>query len=124
MEQKFFICEHCGNIIAMVNDTGVPVMCCGQKMTQLVPNTVDAAFEKHVPVYTVEGNLVHVTVGSGEHPMLPEHYIQWIVLETNLGCQIRYLKTGQAPKAEFVLAEGEEMTAGYEYCNLHGLCKA
>ena len=94
MEQKFFICEHCGNIIAMVNDTGVPVMCCGQKMTQLVPNTVDAAFEKHVPVYTVEGNLVHVTVGSVEHPMLPEHYIQWISLHTKQGNQRKVLQPG------------------------------
>ena len=91
MEQKFFICEHCGNIIAMVNDTGVPVMCCGQKMTQLVPNTVDAAFEKHVPVYTVEGDLVHVTVGSVEHPMLPEHYIQWISLHTKQGNKVLFL---------------------------------
>ena len=103
MEQKFFICEHCGNIIAMVNDTGVPVMCCGQKMTQLVPNTVDAAFEKHVPVYTVEGDLVHVTVGSVEHPMLPEHYIQWISLHTKQGNQRKVLQPGQAPKADFAL---------------------
>lgn len=76
MEQKFFICEHCGNIIAMVENKGVPVMCCGQKMTELVPGSVDAAVEKHVPVVSVEGNLVTVTVGSVAHPMLPEHSIK------------------------------------------------
>ena len=84
MEQKFYICEHCGNIIAMVKDTGVPVMCCGQKMTEIVPGTTDAAVEKHVPVYQVEGNLVKVRVGSVEHPMLPEHYIEWVSLQTKL----------------------------------------
>ena len=69
MEQKFFICEHCGNIIAMVKNAGVPVMCCGQKMTELVPGTTDASVENHVPEYKVEGNKVVVTVGSVEHPM-------------------------------------------------------
>ena len=73
MEQKFFICERCGNIIAMVKSSGVPVMCCGQQMKEIIPGTTDAAVEKHVPVYTVEGNKVMVTVGSAEHPMLPEH---------------------------------------------------
>ena len=78
MQQKFFICEHCGNIIAMVKDAGVPVMCCGQKMTEIIPGTTDAAVEKHVPVYEIRGNMVYVTVGATEHPMLPEHYIEWI----------------------------------------------
>ena len=124
MEQKFYICKHCGNIIAKVKDAGVPVVCCGEPMSEIVPGTTDAAVEKHVPVWTVENGIVHVKVGSVEHPMLPEHYIQWIALETNLGSQIRYLQPGQAPKAEFVLADGEEMVAVYEYCNLHGLWKA
>ncbi len=82
MEQKFYICEHCGNIVAMVQDAGVPVMCCGQKMKEMIPGTVDAAVEKHVPVYTVEGNLVKVCVGSVEHPMMPEHFIAWVSLQT------------------------------------------
>ena len=82
MEQKFLRCEHCGNIIAMVKDTGVPVMCCGQKMTELVPGTTDASLEKHVPDYKVEGNKVIVKIGSVEHPMLPEHYIEWVSLQT------------------------------------------
>ena len=121
---RFFRCEHCGNIIEMVNDTGVPVMCCGQKMTELIPGTVDAALEKHVPVYTVEGNKVMVTVGAVEHPMLPEHYIQWIAIETKQGSQRKTLSPGEKPAACFTLCEGDELVAVYEYCKLHGLWKA
>ena len=123
-ETKFFICEHCGNIIGKIHDAGVPVMCCGQKMTELVPGTVDASLEKHVPVVETQGSLVKVKVGAAVHPMVEEHFIQWIALETNLGSQIKYLKPEQAPEAEFVLAEGEQVVAVYEYCNLHGLWKA
>ena len=121
---KFYRCEHCGNIVTFLHAAGVPVMCCGQKMTELVPGTTDAALEKHVPAVEVKGGKVYVQVGAVEHPMLPEHYIQWIALETNLGSQIRYLQPGQPPKAEFLLAEGEELVAVYEYCNLHGLWRA
>ena len=87
MEQKFFICEHCGNVIAMVKDSGVPIVCCGQKMKEIIPGTTDAAVEKHVPVYTVEGNKVFVTVGQVAHPMLPEHHIEWVSLQTKFGNQ-------------------------------------
>ena len=121
---KFYRCDHCGNIVTFLHAAGVPVMCCGQKMTELLPGTTDASLETHVPAVEIKGGKVYVQVGSVEHPMLPEHYIQWIALETNLGSQIRYLQPGQAPKAEFVLADGEEMVAVYEYCNLHGLWKA
>ena len=68
MEQKFYICKHCGNIIAKVKDAGVPVVCCGEPMSEIVPGTTDAAVEKHVPVWTVENGIVHVKVGSVEHP--------------------------------------------------------
>ena len=71
MEQKFFICEHCGNIVAFVKNSGVPVVCCGEKMKELIPGTTDAAVEKHIPVYRVEDGKVFVTVGSVAHPMLP-----------------------------------------------------
>ena len=71
---KFYVCSHCGNIIAFVKSSGVPVVCCGEKMQELEPNTTDAAVEKHVPVVQVDGQKVTVTVGSTEHPMLPEHY--------------------------------------------------
>ncbi len=120
---KFFKCEHCGNIIEFHKDKGVPVMCCGQKMTVLEPGTTDAAHEKHIPVITQEGNVVTVKVGSVEHPMVAEHYIEWIILETTNGVQKRNLKPEQAPMAQFILTEGEEVVAAYEYCNLHGLWK-
>ena len=87
MKQRFFICKHCGNLIAMVKDTGVPVVCCGEKMHELIPGTTDASVEKHVPVYAVEGSTVHVKVGEAEHPMLPEHYIEWISIQTKQGNQ-------------------------------------
>ena len=123
MEQKFFICEHCGNIIAMVKNAGVPVMCCGQKMTELVPGTTDAAVEKHVPSYVVEGNKVIVTVGEAEHPMAEEHYIEWVSIQTKQGNQRKALKPGEAPKICFSICEGDEVEAVYAYCNLHGLWK-
>ena len=110
MDQKFYICGHCGNIIAMVEDKGVPVMCCGQKMQELVAGTTEASPEKHIPVYT-------------EHPMLEAHYIQWISLQTNLGNQRKVLKPGDPPKAQFALLPGEEVEAVYAYCNLHSLWK-
>ncbi len=121
---KFYICKHCGNIVGMVNDAGVPLVCCGEKMSELVANTTDAAQEKHVPVVTVDGNLVTVEVGSVAHPMLEEHFIQWIALETEQGNQRKPLAPGAEPKAVFALAPGDKAIAAYEYCNLHGLWKA
>ncbi len=118
---KFYRCEHCGNIIMKLNDSGVPVVCCGQPMKELVPGATDGALEKHVPVVEIEGNAVKVRVGEAEHPMLEEHFIQFIVLETSNGYQVKYLKPGQKPEASFVLADGEKAVAAYEYCNLHGL---
>ncbi|MBP5331131.1 MAG: desulfoferrodoxin [Lachnospiraceae bacterium] len=124
MEQKFYICEHCGNIIAVVKASGVPVMCCGQKMKEIVPGTVDASLEKHVPVFEVKDNKVYVTVGAVEHPMGEDHFIEWISLQTNAGNQRKVLKPGDAPKACFALCEGENVEAVYAYCNLHSLWKA
>lgn len=124
MRQKFYVCEHCGNIITKINDSKVPVMCCGQKMTEMIPGTTDAAVEKHVPVYEVEGNVVNVKVGEVEHPMVAEHYIQWIVLETKQGVQIKYLEPETPPAVSFSLTEGDEVVAVLEYCNLHGLWMA
>ena len=124
MEQKFFICETCGNIIAMVKPSGVPVMCCGKKMKEIVPNTTDAAQEKHVPVWKQEGNLVKVQVGSVAHPMIPAHYIEWVSLQTKAGNQRKALAPEQAPEVTFALTDGDEVEAVYAYCNLHGLWKA
>ena len=120
---KFYICEHCGNIVTHLKDSGVPLMCCGQKMTEMVPGTSDGAHEKHVPFVLTEGDTITVKVGEGEHPMLEQHYIQWIALETEHGVQIHYLKPGEKPEAVFVLAGGEKAVAAWEFCNLHGLWK-
>ncbi len=124
MEQKFYKCEHCGNIIAMVKNTGVPVVCCGEKMKEIVPGTVDASLEKHVPVFEVKDNVVYVTVGAVMHPMEEKHFIEWISLQTNAGNQRKVLKPGTEPKAAFAICEGETVEAVYAYCNLHGLWKA
>ena len=124
MAVKFYRCNHCGNIIYKVFDSKVPVVCCGEKMTELVPGTSDGAVEKHVPAVTVEGKNVHVRIGSVDHPMVDVHYIQWVALETKKGVQIKYLNPEEAPAAEFVVAEDNEPVAVYEYCNLHGLWKA
>jgi superoxide reductase len=120
---KFYRCEHCGNIVEFVESSGVPVVCCGEPMKELVPGTTDAAVEKHVPVVNVEGNVVKVEVGEVEHPMVEEHFIGWVAIETKKGVQRKYLKPGEKPAVEFVLAEDDELVATYEYCNLHGLWK-
>ena len=124
MKNKFYICRHCGNIIGMVKDSGVNVVCCGEKMSELIPGTSDGAVEKHVPEVKVDGNKVTVTVGSVAHPMQDVHYIEWVILETEKGYQKVDLKPDQAPVAEFIVPEGDKPVAAYEYCNLHGLWKA
>ena len=121
---KIFRCDHCGNFVGVINDAGVPMMCCGQKMTEVVAGTTDAAVEKHVPVVTVDGNIVKAVVGSVEHPMIEEHYIEWIALETEKGVQRKTLKAGDAPAAEFALTADDKVVAAYAYCNLHGLWKS
>ena len=119
-EQKFFKCEKCGNIVGMVFNAGVKLHCCGEEMKELVANTVDAAQEKHVPVVTVDGDNVNVAVGSVPHPMIEEHYIEWIYIETEKGGQRKALSPGEEPKASFVLKD-DKLIAVFAYCNLHGL---
>jgi superoxide reductase len=121
---KFYICKHCGNIVAMVKESGAPISCCGEEMAEIIPGTTEAATEKHIPVYEVKDGKVYVTVGSVEHPMLDAHYIEWIALVTSGGNQRKTLKPGEAPKAEFALLDGEKVEAVYAYCNLHSLWKA
>ena len=121
-KQKFFICKHCGNLIGLIDNKGVPMVCCGEKMTELIPNTVEASVEKHLPVVTVLGNKIEVAIGSIPHPMEEEHYIDFIYVETVHGGQRKCLKVGDAPKAVFSL-EDDEPIAVYAYCNLHGLWK-
>lgn len=122
MEKKFLRCNHCGNIVTMIEDRGVPIMCCGEAMEEVKANVTDAATEKHVPVVETEGHKVHVQVGSVTHPMTEEHLIQWIYLETEHGGQLKKLTAADEPKAVFCLGE-DKAVAVYEYCNLHGLWK-
>ncbi len=121
MATKFYKCRHCGNVIVKIVDSKVPVVCCGEKMEELVANTVDASTEKHVPVVTrLEGNRIKVEVGSVAHPMLPEHHIAFIYVETDQGG----IQVNLKDKPEAVIALGDATPlAVYEYCNLHGLWK-
>ena len=123
MELKFYKCKHCGNIIAVVKASGAPISCCGEKMTEIVPGTADAAVEKHVPVVEIKDGKVIVTVGEVAHPMAPEHYIEWIAISTDQGNQRKILEPGNKPMACFALCDGEKFKAAYAYCNLHGLWK-
>ncbi len=123
MSAKFYVCEHCGNLVGMIHDSGVPMMCCGQKMTALEPNTVEASGEKHMPVVKIEGNMLNVNVGSVDHPMLPEHFIQWIYVQTENGGQRKNLNPGDAPSVTFCLGD-DTAVAVYASCNLHGLWMA
>ena len=124
MDLKFYRCNHCGQIVAVVKKTGVPVVCCGEQMQEIIPGTTDAAVEKHVPVYEVKGNIVTVSIGSVAHPMIEEHYIEWVALQTKAGNQRKALTPGSEPKVSFAITDGDEVVGVYAYCNLHGLWKA
>ena len=117
---RFYRCQHCGNIVIKVVDSRVPVMCCGEIMKELVANTTDAAQEKHVPVVDINNGVVDVKIGSVPHPMIAEHYINFIALETETGYQIKMLQPNESPEAKFYIGD-EKVVAVYEYCNLHGL---
>ena len=123
-EVKFYRCRHCGNVIVHLVSSGVNVVCCGEPMQLLVPNTQDASQEKHVPVIEKTENILTVRVGSVEHPSLPEHFIEWIAVQTPSGLQIHYLKPGDKPEARFALADDATEVTVYEFCNLHGLWKS
>lgn len=123
MIQKFYICQHCGKIIAIVEDRTVPTICCNAPMKEIIPKTADASLEKHVPVYSIESNKVIVSVGSIEHPMTSEHYIQWISLQTSKGNQRKLLHPSDKPQAIFAICDDEQVEAVFAYCNLHSLWK-
>ena len=120
----FYYCKICGNIITYATDSGVKVVCCGEEMQELVAGTVEASKEKHIPVVERAGSVVTVKIGSVPHPMVPEHYIGWVALETKMGCQFKELNHTGAPEACFSLLEGDEVVAVFAWCNLHGLWKA
>ena len=123
MEVKFYKCMHCGNIAIKVFDSGVPLVCCGEQMVELVPDTQDASLEKHVPAVTREGNRIHVNIGSIDHPMEEEHYIQFICLVKEDSYDIHPLKPGDAPCCDFYVSDDEKPVSVYEFCNIHGLWK-
>ena len=119
---QFYKCNGCGNFITFLGEkSGCTPKCCGEVMTELTPNTSDGAIEKHVPIITMNGNKVNVTVGFVTHPMLENHYIEWIILETTEGFTKKDLKPGDTPSVIFTLNEDEEVISAYAYCNLHGL---
>lgn len=121
---KFYLCKKCGNIAALVHEGGGQLSCCGEPMTEIVPNSTEAAGEKHIPVVKIEGNEVLVKVGSAAHPMEEAHHIEWIMIETKMGRQRKTLCAGDVPAAEFAMVDGDEFKAAYAYCNLHGLWKS
>ena len=124
MKQKFLKCKKCGNIVAIVKNNGCDVFCCNEPMQEIIPGEIDAAKEKHVPVYYVEGNKVTVKVGDVSHPMEDNHYIEWISIQTKAGNQRKALKPKDIPQVEFLIDKDDEIEAVYAYCNLHGLWKA
>ena len=119
---KFLICQHCGNMAGLINDSGVPLVCCGEDMMELVPNTVEASVEKHLPVVSVSNGRIDVQVGSTPHPMENDHHIAFVFVESENGGQRKCIKIGGEPKVSFAFAEDKPI-AVYAYCNLHGLWK-
>jgi superoxide reductase len=119
-KQTFCLCRTCGKLVGVLVDASHDITCCGKPMEVLVPNTTDAAQEKHVPVVTVNGAQVEVKLGSAPHPMTEEHLITWVYLQTERGGQRKCLAAGEPPQAVFTLVEDKPLAA-FAYCNLHGL---
>ena len=119
---KFFICKHCGNMVGLIRDRGVPLVCCGDQMTELVPNTVEASVEKHLPAVTVTGDSLSVQIGSTLHPKEDAHHIVFVFVETKRGGQRKSINVGEDPKLSFNFVDDKPI-AVYAYCNLHGLWK-
>ena len=121
---KFYICPTCGNVIELVEDHGIPVFCCGQKMDELVPNTVEAAVEKHIPVATVENGVLKVSVGEVEHPSIAAHWIPFIAVKAGDLVMRRSIKATEKPEAIFPLGDFKGEVEVYAWCNLHGMWKS
>lgn len=122
-EKKFLLCKHCGNIVGMIYSSGVKVHCCGEPMRELIANTEDASYEKHLPAITIESNKINVKVGSVTHPMVPEHFIEWVYLKSAKGGQRKCLAPNDPPELNFLLSEDDSLEEVYAYCNIHGLWK-
>ena len=120
---QVFKCKHCGKVVVLFDKFAPETICCGEPMEELVPNTEEAAFEKHIPVIEENGNEIVVKVGEVAHPMLPEHFINLIILHTDQGYKVKHLKAGEPPLARFAILDNEIVFSAYAYCNLHGLWK-
>lgn len=121
MKMRFYQCEICKKVIVVVTNAEIPTICCGKEMHELIPNKTDGSAEKHVPVFHIEGNSVHVLIGSAPHPMEEQHYISWIGVQTKHGFQFAELKPNVSPEASFFIGSGDCIQAVYAFCNLHGL---
>ncbi|WMJ24011.1 desulfoferrodoxin family protein [Paludicola sp. MB14-C6] len=122
-DSKFFVCKHCGNLIGTIHSSGVPIICCGEEMEQLNANVTDAAVEKHIPVVSIENNIVNVKIGEIEHPMSKEHHIEWVYVEIQNGGQRKCLAIETKPELSFAITDDDKVVGVYAYCNLHGLWK-
>ena len=121
-KQKFYKCNLCGNLVVIVDNKGGPLTCCGEKISELNPNTVEASTEKHLPFVTGSGGSIKVQVGNVPHPMEEAHHITFVYVETENGGQRKYFKTGAGPMHSFSFSDDKPISV-YAYCNLHGLWK-
>lgn len=118
---RFFKCNVCGQIIAIVHDTNLPIVCCGKEMKEIIPSTKDMGNEKHVPVYKRKCDTVEVNVGEIDHPMEPKHHINWIMILTDKGYYTKSFRKLDKPNLKFCIDEDEVICSIYSYCNIHGL---
>lgn len=124
MKLKFYKCRLCGQVIAKVVDTDVPIICCGEEMEVIIPKEDEGGLtEKHVPFVKQDGRKITVTIGKKLHPSTMDHFIEWIAIQTNKGNQRKCLKPGDTPEVNFFLGEDELLEAVYSYCNIHSLWK-
>ncbi|MGL6106194.1 desulfoferrodoxin family protein [Romboutsia sp.] len=123
MNKKFYVCATCGNLVGMIKHNGPKISCCGKVMNELVANTTEASTEKHIPTVTIDGENIHVEVGSILHPMENEHYIDWVYISTEKGAQRKTLEVGSSPVVDFKISSDDKVLEVYAYCNLHGLWK-
>lgn len=121
---KLFQCNKCKNLSAMLHFSGAPMICCGEEMKELIPNTTEAATEKHIPVISISNGVIEVNVGSVAHPMIPEHYIEFIIVVTDNACYTKKLTPNDLPTAKFPIMPEEHLECALAYCNIHGLWKA
>lgn len=122
MTQKFYKCKHCGNLSGLIHNAGIPMVCCNEEMKELIPNINEGAIEKHLPIVKIVDNSIRVTIGETLHPMVEDHYFEWVYLQTENGGQRKSLEPGNAPTVTFLISDDKPL-AVFAYCNRHGLWK-